>query len=215
MYADPSGQCFMLLTGLIGAVVGAVAGGIIAACNGGDIAQGALIGAAAGGLIGLTCGAAAGVVAAGTAFAATSTVMGTSTMLAASGATVMTAAEVAAASAASAPQIIDTVSKVFTQGQAFETSFVSTAGITVDAYADVAISGSTLTLNNICIYSRIGDIANQFGKGNMMAFLDNVRALARSEGFTELIVNGYHVANSTSVNAGKLSICLFIYELIL
>jgi len=54
MYGDPSGQCFMLLTGLIGAVAGAIVGGIYAAATGGDIAQGALIGAAAGGFVGLS-----------------------------------------------------------------------------------------------------------------------------------------------------------------
>jgi len=55
--ADPTGHAFMFITAAIGAVVGAVAGGIIAAKSGKNVWAGIGIGAVAGGLIGLGVGA--------------------------------------------------------------------------------------------------------------------------------------------------------------
>ena len=72
---DPTGHAFMFVTAAIGAVVGAVAGGIIAAKEGKNVWAGIGIGAAAGGLIGLGAGAAASAVLAGSITASTATVM--------------------------------------------------------------------------------------------------------------------------------------------
>lgn len=51
MRTDPSGHCFMLITATIGAVAGAIIGGIIAAKNGNNVWAGIGIGAAAGVLL--------------------------------------------------------------------------------------------------------------------------------------------------------------------
>lgn len=67
MYEDQSGHFFMLITGLVGAAVG----GIVAAATGKNV----LAGMAIGGAIGLTGGAGAAYIAAGSAFASTSAVM--------------------------------------------------------------------------------------------------------------------------------------------
>jgi len=75
MYVDPNGDIFMLVTGAIGLVGGAVVGGIIAAKTGKNVWAGIGIGAAAGAAIGLTCGAAAAVIATGTATATTGAVI--------------------------------------------------------------------------------------------------------------------------------------------
>ena len=76
--ADPTGHAFMFLTAAIGAVAGAIVGGIVGYVKTGTI-EGTLIGvgvgALAGGLIGLTCGAAAGIMLAGSATATTASVM--------------------------------------------------------------------------------------------------------------------------------------------
>ena len=58
---NPTGEAFMFLTAAIGAIVGSIVGGCVAAANGGSVLAGVCIGAAAGGLIGLGAGAAAGV----------------------------------------------------------------------------------------------------------------------------------------------------------
>ena len=73
--ADPTGHAFMFVTAAVGAVVGAVSGGIIAARKGKNVWAGIGIGAAAGGLVGLGAGAAAGVLLAGSAAASTSAVI--------------------------------------------------------------------------------------------------------------------------------------------
>ena len=73
--ADPSGEAFFLVVGLVGAVVGAVAGGCIAANNGGSILSGIAMGALAGGLLGLGVGAAAGALLAGSVAASTASVV--------------------------------------------------------------------------------------------------------------------------------------------
>jgi hypothetical protein len=72
---------FMFLAAVAGAVVGAVIGGVVAAANGNNVFAGALVGAAIGGVIGLTCGAAAGVMFAGSATALTAAVMSGGTAL--------------------------------------------------------------------------------------------------------------------------------------
>lgn len=73
--ADLTGHAFMFVTAAVGAVVGAVSGGIIAARKGKNVWAGIGIGAAAGGLVGLGAGAAAGVLLAGSAAASTSAVI--------------------------------------------------------------------------------------------------------------------------------------------
>ena len=73
--SDPTGHAFMLLTAAIGAISGAIVGGIVAAKNGGNILVGIGTGAAVGGLIGLGAGAAAGVLLAGSATASTTAVV--------------------------------------------------------------------------------------------------------------------------------------------
>ena len=80
--ADPTGHAFMFLTAAIGAVVGAVAGGIIAAKKGKNVWSGIGIGAAVGGLAGLGLGAAAGAMLAGSATASTAAVASGAGMLA-------------------------------------------------------------------------------------------------------------------------------------
>ena len=72
---DPTGEAFMFLTAAIGAIVGSIVGGCVAAANGGSVLAGVCIGAAAGGLIGLGAGAAAGVLLAGSATASTAAVV--------------------------------------------------------------------------------------------------------------------------------------------
>lgn len=72
---DPSGELpFLLITAAIGAIAGAVVGGVIAAKSGGNVWAGIGIGAAAGGLIGLGAGAAAGALLAGSITATTGAV---------------------------------------------------------------------------------------------------------------------------------------------
>lgn len=73
--ADLTGHAFMFVTAAVGAVVGAVSGGIIAARKGKNVWAGIGIGAAAGGLVGLGADAAAGVLLAGSAAASTSAVI--------------------------------------------------------------------------------------------------------------------------------------------
>jgi len=74
--ADPDGNIpFFLITAAIGAVAGAVVGGIIATKNGGNVWAGIGIGAAAGGLIGLGAGAAASAMLAGSIAATTTEVV--------------------------------------------------------------------------------------------------------------------------------------------
>ena len=73
--ADTTGTLpFFVITAAIGAVVGAVAGGIIAAQNGRNVWAGIGVGAVAGGLVGAGFGAAAGVMLAGSATASTASV---------------------------------------------------------------------------------------------------------------------------------------------
>jgi hypothetical protein len=82
MYVDGSGEVFMLLTAAIGAVVGGVVGAVTSYVNTGKVEVGAVLaGAAIGGAIGLTLGAAAGVVLAGSAVASTSAVIAGGTTL--------------------------------------------------------------------------------------------------------------------------------------
>ena len=156
MMCDPSGQCFMLITGLIGAAVGAIAGGLIAAANGEDPVKGALIGAAVGGLAGLTCGAASALVATGgaTAFASTGVVMGTNTMLAASGSTVMAAAEVTAVEAFSAEVIAAEASLAVP-------AYVNNAGSLIN-WAQQALQDTRAVLN-LTQVKQLYDMAKQYG----------------------------------------------------
>ena len=81
--ADTTGQLpFFLVTAAIGAVAGAIIGGVVAAKNGGNVWAGIGIGAAAGGLAGAGLGAAAGVVLAGSATASTAAVVSGAGMIA-------------------------------------------------------------------------------------------------------------------------------------
>lgn len=74
--ADTTGELpFFLVTAAIGAVAGAIIGGVVAAKNGGNVWAGIGIGAAAGGLAGAGLGAAAGAMLAGSATASTAAVM--------------------------------------------------------------------------------------------------------------------------------------------
>lgn len=74
--ADTTGNLpFFLLTAAIGAVAGAIIGGVTAAKNGGNIWAGIGVGAAVGGLAGAGFGAAAGVILAGSAVATTTAVI--------------------------------------------------------------------------------------------------------------------------------------------
>ena len=73
---------FLAITGAVGAIIGAIAGGIVAASKGEDILAGAAIGAAIGGVVGVGAGAAAGIVLAGSATASTGMVVaGGSTLI--------------------------------------------------------------------------------------------------------------------------------------
>lgn len=90
VYIDSGGNFFMFVTAAIGAVAGAVVGGIIAAKNGKNVWAGIGIGAAAGGLIGLTGGAATAFLAAGSVTASTGAVLtGMGVIGATSGGTVL------------------------------------------------------------------------------------------------------------------------------
>ena len=81
--ADTTGELpFFLVTAAIGAVSGAIIGGVVAAKNGGNVWAGIGIGAAAGGLAGAGLGAAAGVVLAGSATASTAAVVSGAGMVA-------------------------------------------------------------------------------------------------------------------------------------
>ena len=81
--ADTTGELpFFLVTAAIGAVAGAIIGGVVAAKNGGNVWAGIGIGAAAGGLAGAGLGAAAGVVLAGSATASTAAVVSGAGMVA-------------------------------------------------------------------------------------------------------------------------------------
>ena len=74
--ADDTGDIpFFLVTAAIGAVAGAIIGGVTAAKNGGNVWAGIGIGAAVGGLAGAGLGAASAVVFAGSATASTSSVI--------------------------------------------------------------------------------------------------------------------------------------------
>jgi hypothetical protein len=74
--ADTTGELpFLIVTAAIGAVAGAIIGGVVAAKNGGDVWAGIGIGAAVGGLAGAGLGAAAGVMLAGCATASTAAVI--------------------------------------------------------------------------------------------------------------------------------------------
>lgn len=86
--SDPTGHAFMFVTAAIGAVAGAIVGGVIAAKTGRNIWAGIGIGALAGGLIGLGAGAAASILLTGSATASTAVVLGTASVkLAATGTT--------------------------------------------------------------------------------------------------------------------------------
>ncbi|NLK39665.1 MAG: hypothetical protein GX303_05405 [Clostridiales bacterium] len=102
---DPTGHAFMFLTAAVGAVAGAIYGGIKAAKNGGSVIKGALIGGAVGGLVGLGAGAAAGVLLAGNAAATTAAV---ATGLGKLAATVSSGGIVAGAT-----YLLDNISKAF------------------------------------------------------------------------------------------------------
>ena len=71
---DPTGHAFLLLTAAIGAIAGAVIGGMRAAAKGENVLAGIGIGAAVGGLAGAGLGAVAGVLLAGSALATTASV---------------------------------------------------------------------------------------------------------------------------------------------
>ncbi len=80
---DTTGEMpFFLVTAAIGAVAGAIIGGVVAAKNGGNVWAGIGIGAAAGGLAGAGLGAAAAVMLAGSATASTAAVVSGAGMLA-------------------------------------------------------------------------------------------------------------------------------------
>lgn len=81
--ADTTGELpFFLVTAAIGAVAGAILGGVVAAKSGGNVWAGIGIGAAAGGLAGAGLGAAAGVVLTGSATASTAAVVSGAGMVA-------------------------------------------------------------------------------------------------------------------------------------
>ena len=73
--ADPKGEAFFVVTGIAGALLGAVIGGLVAASKGKDILSGIAVGAAIGGLAGAGLGAVAGVALAGAATATTASVI--------------------------------------------------------------------------------------------------------------------------------------------
>ena len=80
--ADPTGNIpFFIITAAIGAVAGAIIGGVVAAKNGGNVWAGMGFGAAAGGLVGLGAGAAAGALLAGSVTASTAAVVSGAGML--------------------------------------------------------------------------------------------------------------------------------------
>ena len=79
---DETGELpFFLVTAAIGAVAGAIVGGVVAAKKGKNVWAGIGIGAAAGGLVGAGLGAAAGVMLAGSATASTAAVASGAGML--------------------------------------------------------------------------------------------------------------------------------------
>ena len=76
LFSDPTGHIpFLLVTGLAGAAIGAVVGGVKAKKTGGSVWKGALKGAAIGGLVGAGVGAIGGAALAGSAVASTAAVI--------------------------------------------------------------------------------------------------------------------------------------------
>lgn len=179
---DPTGHAFMFLTAAIGAVVGAVAGGIIAAKKGKNIWAGIGIGAAAGGLIGLGAGAAAGALLAGSATASTAAVIAGAKVAVSTAATAIgtTVAATKDRIVQGAQKVANTVSKVATRitgggskaisndvidlprvGSALKTDAFHAFPDIVDNYAGLATQSS---ISNGTLYQLQGSLNGTVGR---------------------------------------------------
>jgi|GEM_PF-1196244 len=92
---------------------------------------------------------------------------------------------------------------VFKNGDMFESKIITKDGIEIGGLADVEISGKTLTLKDISVYSNKGDIPNAVGARDIFKWQNEVAQQAKAQGFDILIIKGVRAANSTSANPGK------------
>ena len=140
---DPTGEAFLLITAAIGAIAGAILGGINAAKNGENILGGAATGAAIGGASGLGFGAAAGVLLAGSAVASTASV--------AVGANAFTATVSASGLAAGGMMLADNVSQSMNHAPQVFWSGGDTAMNAAKSFAS-SIDGLTLEMTRLGQY---------------------------------------------------------------
>jgi hypothetical protein len=94
--------------------------------------------------------------------------------------------------------------KIFKHGELFESSITTKSGTKIQAIEEVNINKKALTLDNLAIYSDIGDIPNKVGHREMKQWINHVSDLARNEGFDTLKIGGVGALNSTSANPGHI-----------
>ena len=179
--ADTTGELpFFLLTAAIGAVAGAVIGGVVAAKNGGNVLAGIGLGAAVGGLVGAGLGAAAGAVLAGSATASTAAVI--------SGAGIVTTAVSTGGLGAGAAIIADNIVKATTYSNpvlyaggnaAFDAArnYAAKSGGTL--ISDTAIGKAANFLTSVLpsksemIWAKASSVFCKLSSGSVQAFVSN------------------------------------------
>jgi len=92
---------------------------------------------------------------------------------------------------------------IFKNGDMLESNIITKNGTEIGALADVKINGTTLTLENVTVYAKGGDIKNQVGAKDFFQWQKNIAKQAKEQGFTTLVIKGERVAGSSSANPGK------------
>ncbi|MDL2273422.1 hypothetical protein LJC34_02605, partial [Oscillospiraceae bacterium OttesenSCG-928-G22] len=92
---------------------------------------------------------------------------------------------------------------VFEDGELFESAWTLSDGTKIRAIAETSIDGKTLHLQDIAIYSDVGDIPNAVGSSAFKRTLDSLVHQARAQGFEKFTVSWQRAMNSTSANPGQ------------
>ncbi|WP_322923210.1 polymorphic toxin-type HINT domain-containing protein [Paenibacillus campi] len=102
---------------------------------------------------------------------------------------------------------VHNINCTFTNGELFETSIKSKSGLLIKGVAEVEVKDSTLILKDLAIYPDgvVGNAAkNSVGAKDFVAWKNQVKEMAKEQGFNTLKITGVRAPNLSSANPGKI-----------